>query len=109
MRRDQSFCLPDLSGEEICRLIRKRSDVPIIMLTAKVEEENILAGLEMGADDYVTKPFSPRQLVARVAAVLRRVSDRKPQASDIIVFNDGDLICHPSEPYGGHDRRDMDA
>lgn len=84
--------LPDLSGEEICRLIRKRSDVPIIMLTAKVEEENILAGLEMGADDYVTKPFSPRQLVARVAAVLRRVSDRKPQASDIIVFNDGDLI-----------------
>lgn len=64
--------LPDLSGEEICRKIRSRSQVPIIMMTAKVEEENIIHGLNLGADDYITKPFSPRQLVARVTAVLRR-------------------------------------
>ncbi len=67
--------LPDITGEEICKNIRKESRVPIIMLTAKAEEENILKGLDMGADDYVLKPFSPRQLVARVAAVLRRSSD----------------------------------
>ncbi|KNY28081.1 response regulator receiver protein [Pseudobacteroides cellulosolvens ATCC 35603 = DSM 2933] len=58
--------LPDMSGEEICKIIRKQSRVPIIMLTAKVEEEDILKGLDIGADDYITKPFSPKQLVARV-------------------------------------------
>jgi DNA-binding response OmpR family regulator len=57
--------LPDLSGEEICKKVRASSDMPIIMMTAKIEEENIIHGLNMGADDYVTKPFSPRQLVAR--------------------------------------------
>jgi DNA-binding response OmpR family regulator len=64
--------LPDLPGEELCRRIREISKVPIIMLTAKVEEEDIIRGLKMGADDYVTKPFSPRQLMARVGAALRR-------------------------------------
>jgi DNA-binding response OmpR family regulator len=64
--------LPDLPGEELCRKIREISEVPIIMLTAKVEEEDIIRGLKMGADDYVTKPFSPRQLMARVEAALRR-------------------------------------
>ncbi|MDR3247622.1 MAG: response regulator transcription factor [Treponema sp.] len=64
--------LPDLSGEELCRQVRAHSDVPIIMMTAKVEEEHIIHGLSIGADDYVTKPFSPRQLMARVAAMLRR-------------------------------------
>jgi DNA-binding response OmpR family regulator len=64
--------LPDLPGEELCRKIRDISQVPIIMLTAKVEEEDIIRGLKMGADDYVTKPFSPRQLMARVEAALRR-------------------------------------
>ncbi|MDR3248674.1 MAG: response regulator transcription factor [Treponema sp.] len=66
--------LPDISGEEICRQIRAHSDVPIIMMTAKTEEEHIIHGLSLGADDYVTKPFSPRQLMARVAAVLRRTT-----------------------------------
>jgi DNA-binding response OmpR family regulator len=84
--------LPDLSGEEICRRIRNKSNVPIIMLTAKVEEENILAGLDMGADDYVTKPFSVKQLVARVGAVLRRASDRSKPVSDILAFNANDLV-----------------
>jgi DNA-binding response OmpR family regulator len=64
--------LPDASGEELCRQIRAESDLPVIMMTAKVDEESIIRGLTIGADDYVTKPFSPRQLMARVAAVLRR-------------------------------------
>ncbi|MDR0539931.1 MAG: response regulator transcription factor [Spirochaetaceae bacterium] len=64
--------LPDISGEAVCRKIRAKSKAPVIMLTAKVDEENIIAGLGMGADDYITKPFSPRELVARVKAALRR-------------------------------------
>jgi DNA-binding response OmpR family regulator len=64
--------LPDISGEEVCQRIRAVSQVPIIMLTAKIEEEHIIHGLSIGADDYVTKPFKPKQLMARIAAVLRR-------------------------------------
>lgn len=64
--------LPGLSGTEICRTIRSRSDVPIIMLTARDQEVDRVVGLELGADDYVTKPFSTRELVARIRAVLRR-------------------------------------
>lgn len=64
--------LPGLDGLDVCRAIRKESDVPIIMLTARVEEADQLIGLELGADDYITKPFSPRALVARVRALLRR-------------------------------------
>lgn len=65
--------LPDIGGFEVLRMIREISDVPVIMLTAKGEEEDRVRGLELGADDYVTKPFSPRELVSRVRAVLRRV------------------------------------
>ncbi|GHU22122.1 DNA-binding response regulator [Spirochaetia bacterium] len=64
--------LPDFSGEEFCKKVRQVSDIPIIMITAKVEEESIIHGLTIGADDYVCKPFSPRQLMARVQAALRR-------------------------------------
>ena len=64
--------LPQLSGIEVCRALRKRSNVPIIMLTARTTEDDRILGLELGADDYVSKPFSPRELVARVRAVLRR-------------------------------------
>jgi DNA-binding response OmpR family regulator len=64
--------LPDMDGFEVCRRIRARSDVPILMLTARDEEVDRVAGLEVGADDYVAKPFSPRELVARVKAILRR-------------------------------------
>ena len=67
--------LPDLSGEEFCAKVRRESDVPVIMLTAKADEESIIRGLNMGADDYVCKPFSPRQLMARVRAALRRSGD----------------------------------
>jgi two-component system alkaline phosphatase synthesis response regulator PhoP len=65
--------LPEMDGLEVCRALRRESDVPIIMLTARVQETDRLIGLELGADDYITKPFSPRELVARVRAVLRRV------------------------------------
>ena len=68
--------LPGMNGEDVCRTLRQESNVPIIMVTARVEEEDRLAGLDMGADDYITKPFSPRELAARVRAVLRR-SDRE--------------------------------
>jgi two-component system alkaline phosphatase synthesis response regulator PhoP len=64
--------LPEMDGWDVCRALRKESDVPIIMLTARVEETDKLVGLELGADDYVTKPFSPRELAARVRSVLRR-------------------------------------
>lgn len=64
--------LPDASGFDICREIRQQSDVPIILLTVRGEEDDIVRGLEIGADDYITKPYSPRQLVARTQAVLRR-------------------------------------
>lgn len=65
--------LPDLPGEELLRLLRRSSDIPVIMLTARASEGDRVAGLRLGADDYVIKPFSPRELVARVEAVLRRV------------------------------------
>ena len=67
--------LPGIDGLDICRLLRQESNVPIIMLTARATEEDKLAGLELGADDYVTKPFSPRELVARIRTVLRRVGE----------------------------------
>jgi DNA-binding response OmpR family regulator len=66
--------MPKMDGMEVCREVRKQSNVPIVMLTARVEEEDVLAGLDLGADDYVTKPFSPKQLAARVRAVLRRTA-----------------------------------
>jgi DNA-binding response OmpR family regulator len=74
--------LPEMDGLDVCRALRRESDVPIIMLTARVEETDKLIGLEIGADDYITKPFSPRELVARVRVVLRRVSG--DPASDVI-------------------------
>jgi DNA-binding response OmpR family regulator len=90
--------LPDMSGEQVCKNIRKKSRVPIIMLTAKVSEDDLLTGLDIGADDYITKPFSPKQLVARVNAVIRRSQDDSGLLSNIISFdNDGlviDLIKH---------------
>lgn len=82
------WMLPDITGEEVCRTIRKKSDVPVILLTARVAEENILQGFDFGADDYVTKPFSPRQLVARVEAILRR---SRAEPSAVLSFCCGDL------------------
>ncbi|MDK2809464.1 MAG: hypothetical protein PWR27_173 [Petroclostridium sp.] len=82
--------LPDLSGEEICKQIRMESDVPILMLTAKSGEEDKVHGLYIGADDYLTKPFSPRELIGRVRAILRRTKGNM-MVTDILSFNNGDL------------------
>ncbi len=71
--------LPHLNGVEVCKQLRAASDVPILMLTAKVDEVDKLIGLSLGADDYVTKPFSPREVVARVKAILRRASREEPK------------------------------
>lgn len=81
--------LPDMSGEEVCREIRSRSDTPILMLTAKSSESERVAGLELGADDYLIKPFSPRELVARVHAILRRTGDESiPLVKQLSFDND---------------------
>jgi len=78
--------LPKVSGEQVCRAIRDSSDVPIIMLTAKGELEDRVAGLELGADDYLVKPFSPRELVARVRALLRRAHVGAEPQRDRLVY-----------------------
>jgi two-component system response regulator ResD len=88
--------LPDMSGEDVCRAIRQFSPVPVIMLTAKVSEDNRVHGLTLGADDYVVKPFSPRELTARVKANLRRAQDDTLLA-ETISFQNGDLIIRPSK------------
>ena len=86
--------LPELDGLEVCRTIRKQSNVPIIMLTARDEEVDKIVGLEMGADDYVTKPFSPRELAARVSAVLRRYREGLKQGEQIVA---GELRLDPEK------------
>jgi DNA-binding response OmpR family regulator len=85
--------LPDIDGVEICRRIRKGSDVPILMLTARDEDVDKIIGLEVGADDYLTKPFNPRELVARVKSVLRRsTADRRIEQGDEL--RHGELVIN---------------
>jgi two-component system KDP operon response regulator KdpE len=82
--------MPRMDGWEVCRRLREMSDVPIIMLTAKVREEDIVKGLGLGADDYITKPFRTRELMARMEALLRRAS-LPPSSQNSPVFTNGDL------------------
>ncbi|ROR26398.1 DNA-binding response OmpR family regulator [Mobilisporobacter senegalensis] len=84
--------LPKISGEEVCRMIRRKSRVPIIMLTAKVNEDDKITGFHIGADDYLTKPFSPRELVVRVQSLLRRCSEGISPLFSIMNWNNDDLI-----------------
>lgn len=88
--------LPKISGEEVCNKIRQSSDIPIIMLTAKSQENERIEGLNIGADDYVVKPFSPRELTARIKAILRR-SDYKTSKAEVISYLSNDLKIYPSE------------
>lgn len=83
--------IPKISGEEVCKSIRRTSDVPIIMVTAKADEDFRIDGLNMGADDYVTKPFSPRELVSRVKALLRRSYKGSKPLAETLSFNNKDL------------------
>lgn len=81
--------LPDMNGFELCKQIRKNSDVPIIFLTARAEEVDRVVGLEIGGDDYVVKPFSPRELTARVKAILRRINHPPPSDPNLLAPSDG--------------------
>lgn len=95
--------LPGMNGLDVCRALRRDSEVPIIMLTARDDETDRLIGLELGADDYITKPFSPRELVARVRAVLRRVQGgvQKPgmiRARDLEIDLSGFRVLRGGEP-----------
>jgi DNA-binding response OmpR family regulator len=94
--------LPKVDGLDICRQLRSESQIPIIMLTAKTTEDDKLAGLDLGADDYVTKPFSPRELVARVRAVLRRGMAEKDRGPEQILFGDleVDFVRHEARIDG---------
>ena len=83
--------LPGIDGFDICRSIRKSSDVPIVMITARSDTHDVVAGLEAGADDYLTKPFAPKELSARIRALLRRVR-ASDATGDKIVFNDLEIL-----------------
>ncbi len=83
--------LPKISGEEVCKRIRKQSRIPIIMLTAKVHEDDKINGFNIGADDFMTKPFSPRELVVRIGSLLRRCSDGISPLFNFMSWNNGDL------------------
>ncbi|MFN2150135.1 MAG: response regulator transcription factor [Anaerolineales bacterium] len=85
--------MPKMDGFEVCRRIRAQADTPILLLTVRGEEDDIVAGLEIGADDYIVKPFSPRQLVARAKAILRRAGGQ-PTLTEII---NGDLVFAPAK------------
>ena len=81
--------LPDIDGIEVCKRVRQRSDVPILMLTARDEDVDKIIGLEVGADDYLTKPFNPRELVARVKSILRRAApERREHETEVMVHGD---------------------
>ncbi|PZD96752.1 DNA-binding response regulator [Paenibacillus sambharensis] len=87
--------LPDTSGEDVCRAIRRESNVPIIMLTAKIQEDDKINGLMIGADDYIAKPFSPRELVARVFTLLRRSKGEAERKEAVIKFSGSQLMIYP--------------
>src|SRR5437870_10545881 len=80
--------LPGMDGLQLCRWIRARSDLPIVMLTARGEESDRIVGLELGADDYLTKPFSPRELAVRVRNLLRRTTSRATERGELLRFGD---------------------
>jgi DNA-binding response OmpR family regulator len=84
--------LPDMSGEEVCQELKEIGDIPVIMLTSKSSEEERVAGFALGADDYIVKPFSPRELVYRVKAVLKRAGKTDMSAAAPMSFNKGDLL-----------------
>jgi DNA-binding response OmpR family regulator len=94
--------LPGVDGLELCRWIRARSETPVIMLTARGEEADRIVGLDLGADDYVTKPFSPRELVARVRSVLRRSPEartpRSLQVGDLVIDHGAREVSRAGEP-----------
>jgi two-component system, OmpR family, response regulator RegX3 len=100
--------LPDLSGEQVCATLRRDSDVAIVMLTAKSTEDDRIRGLDLGADDYLVKPFSPRELVARVRALLRRAGERRPASEPVLAFDEGRLQLDPERHQAFVDGRSVE-
>jgi DNA-binding response OmpR family regulator len=96
--------LPDIDGFELCRSLRKSSDVPIVMVTARADTHDVVAGLEAGADDYLTKPFAPKELSARIRALLRRVRPSAPGHARMVF---GDLEVIPDEGMVLRDGREV--
>jgi DNA-binding response OmpR family regulator len=96
--------LPDIPGEQVCASLRRYTSVPVLMLTAKSAETDRVRGLALGADDYLVKPFSPRELVARVRAILRRTSGGPEPAADLLIIDGGrleiDLAAHEARLAG---------
>jgi DNA-binding response OmpR family regulator len=86
--------LPDMNGEDVCKEIKKCSKIPVVIATSKIDETSILNGFKIGADDYITKPYSTKQLVARVTAILRRTEDAANSFSGTYSFHNGDLIIN---------------
>lgn len=99
--------LPEMDGWEVCRRVRAESDVPIIMLTARGDDIDRIVGLELGADDYLTKPFNPRELVARVRAIMRRTGRPAPSTAESAVTI-GNLTIHPDRRVVLIDGKEID-
>jgi DNA-binding response OmpR family regulator len=100
--------LPDLSGEQVCAELRRTSDVAIVMVTAKSAEDERIRGLDLGADDYLVKPFSPRELVARVRALLRRTGARPAVVEQVLRFDGGRLCLDPERHQAVVDGRPVE-
>src|SRR5258707_6910501 len=97
--------LPDMDGVEVCKRIRQTTDLPVLMLTARDEDVDKIIGLEVGADDYMTKPFNPRELVARVRAILRRATtEREKGESAVLVHGDLTVDAGRRRARGGEQR-----
>lgn len=99
--------LPEMDGWEVCRRVRAESDVPIIMLTARGDDIDRIVGLELGADDYLTKPFNPRELVARVRAIMRRTGRPAPSTAESAITI-GNLTIHPDRRVVLVDGKEID-
>ena len=99
--------LPKLSGEEVCQQVRQKSELPILMLTAKNTEDAKVNGFNYGADDYLVKPFSNKELIARIKAILRR-SDYKAEKADIIIYDDGRLKFYPDKMKVIYQKKEID-
>src|SRR5579884_568280 len=93
--------LPDLDGLEVCRRLRATTDIPVLILTARDDDMDKIVGLEIGADDYLTKPFNPRELVARVRAILRRSNDRELREGEVLEYGDLRLDAGRRECWAG--------
>lgn len=99
--------MPELDGLEVCREIRKTSDTPILFLSARDEEIDRILGLEIGGDDYVTKPFSPRELTARINRILKRSKQEAPAATSSGTLKKGDLALNPEEHKASFDGEEL--